>query len=365
MNLLYAASAFLLAAAARAGRRHPGRRLADRAAQPAGRQLRRHRRHAAALCACAAPAGADLPPIVFIHGASANLNDQMLPLQAAARRPRRAAVPRPAGPWLVGARPATTRRRTAQAATIAALMEHLGIGQAIIVGHSFGGVDGGRLRARSIPKRRAGLVFLAAATHPWPGGSDLLVLPADGHAGRRPAVFRDASPIRPARGAHAAGARAASSRPTRCRTTISRTRLDPAGAEAAAVPRQCHRRRRASIASHSRNAPRYQRDRGADRGHLGRQRHGRLRGDPLARAGARHPGRRTGLGATISATSRTGSRPTSSSRRSRSWRAGRAICRRWRGASRRGSPATLTAPASASTRSRRRRTAQPDSGDRR
>ena len=52
-----------------------------------------------------APANADLPPIVFIHGASANLNDQMLPLQAAARRPRRDAVLRPAGPWLVGARP--------------------------------------------------------------------------------------------------------------------------------------------------------------------------------------------------------------------------------------------------------------------
>ena len=28
-----------------------------------------------------APANADLPPIVFIHGASANLKDQMLPLR--------------------------------------------------------------------------------------------------------------------------------------------------------------------------------------------------------------------------------------------------------------------------------------------
>ena len=28
-----------------------------------------------------APAGADLPPVVFIHGASANLKDQMLPLE--------------------------------------------------------------------------------------------------------------------------------------------------------------------------------------------------------------------------------------------------------------------------------------------
>ena len=43
----------------------------------------------------------------------------------------------------------------------------------------------------------------------------------------------------------------------------------------------------------------------------------------------------------ISATSRTGSRPTWSSRRSRNWRASRATCRRWRKASKRGLPATL------------------------
>ncbi len=81
MNLIYAALAFLLALfLVLAGVTRVGC-VADRAAQPAGRQLRRHQWRAPALRPCAGARHADLPPIVFIHGASANLNDQMVPLR--------------------------------------------------------------------------------------------------------------------------------------------------------------------------------------------------------------------------------------------------------------------------------------------
>ncbi len=47
----------------------------------------------------------------------------------------------------------------------------LGIGQAIIVGHSFGAARGDGIRARPTAKRRAASCCLSAATHPWPGGA--------------------------------------------------------------------------------------------------------------------------------------------------------------------------------------------------
>ncbi|TIV49039.1 MAG: alpha/beta hydrolase, partial [Mesorhizobium sp.] len=58
----------------------------------------------------------------------------------------------------------------AQADTIAALMDHLGIAKAIVVAHSFGGAITTAF-ARQHPEKTLGLVFLAPATHPWPGGA--------------------------------------------------------------------------------------------------------------------------------------------------------------------------------------------------
>ena len=63
-----------------------------------------------------APAAPDLPPIVFIHGASANLNDQMVPA-----RPLLKAAPSccsSTGPAMAGpnAAPAGTRRRSGRQA---------------------------------------------------------------------------------------------------------------------------------------------------------------------------------------------------------------------------------------------------------
>lgn len=113
------------------------------------------------------PAEPELPPLVFIHGASANLKDQMLPLRRMFEgRAEMLFFDRPGHGW-------STRGQTAsladQAATIAALMDRLGVGDAIIIGHSFGGAVAAAF-ALEHPERTRGLLFLSAATHPWPGG---------------------------------------------------------------------------------------------------------------------------------------------------------------------------------------------------
>ena len=56
-----------------------------------------------------------------------------------------------------------------QAAIISDLLEHLAIDKAIIIGHSYGGSVAASF-AVNHPDQTAGLVFVAPATHPWPGG---------------------------------------------------------------------------------------------------------------------------------------------------------------------------------------------------
>jgi pimeloyl-ACP methyl ester carboxylesterase len=114
---------------------------------------------------------ADLPPIVFIHGASGNLRDQMRAFRARLEgratllfldRPGHGYSERggPENAWPDG-----------QAHAIARLMEERGIEKAIIVAHSFGGAIAASF-ALEHPEKTAGLLFLAPATHPWPGGVD-------------------------------------------------------------------------------------------------------------------------------------------------------------------------------------------------
>ncbi|MER8574078.1 alpha/beta hydrolase [Mesorhizobium sp. M1338] len=113
---------------------------------------------------------AELPPIVFIHGASANLRDQMLPLRPLLEgRAEMLFFDRPGHGWS-GRGPGNNEDPSAQANTIAALMDRLGIRKAVIVGHSFGGVVTSTF-GREHSDRTLGLVFLAPATHPWPGGA--------------------------------------------------------------------------------------------------------------------------------------------------------------------------------------------------
>jgi len=114
------------------------------------------------------PANSELPPLVFIHGASANLNDQMVPLRPLLEgRAEMLFLDRPGHGW--SGRSKGHEEQAEQASLIASLMDRLGIKRAIIVGHSFGGSVAAAF-ALKYPERTKGLLFLSPATHPWPGG---------------------------------------------------------------------------------------------------------------------------------------------------------------------------------------------------
>ena len=115
------------------------------------------------------PADADLPPLVFIHGASGNLLDQAVPFRPRFEsRAEMLFIDRPGHGWSErgGSANATP---DGQANAIAAAMKAKGIPSAIIIGHSFGGAIAASF-ALAHPQMTSGLVFLAPATHSWPGG---------------------------------------------------------------------------------------------------------------------------------------------------------------------------------------------------
>ena len=112
---------------------------------------------------------ASLPPIVFIHGASANLRDQMTAFRGKLEgRADLLFVDRPGLGFSERGGPQNAFP-DGQADAIAALMRKRGIGRAIIVSHSLGGAIGASFALRH-KDMVAGLLFLAPATHPWPGG---------------------------------------------------------------------------------------------------------------------------------------------------------------------------------------------------
>lgn len=114
---------------------------------------------------------ADMPPIVFLHGASGNLADQRTAFaDSLAGRADLLFLDRPGHGWSERG-PGTNDLPDGQAATIAALMDRLGIEKAIIIGHSFGGALAASF-ALYHPEKTIGTVFLAPASHPWPGGVD-------------------------------------------------------------------------------------------------------------------------------------------------------------------------------------------------
>ncbi len=168
MNLLYAIAALLLAAVLLlAGITRIGTWLIDRRNPPVGvfatiDGIRIHHVHVPA------PERSELPPVVFIHGASANLNDQMVPLRPLLEgRAEMLFFDRPGHGW--SDRGAGNDTPDAQAKVLAALMDHYGMDKAIIVAHSFGGSLAAAF-ALNYPDRVTGLVFASPATHPWPGG---------------------------------------------------------------------------------------------------------------------------------------------------------------------------------------------------
>lgn len=168
MNLAYAAFALLAALLlVLVGLTRAGAWMIERRHPPAGTFMeiagaRIHYLHV--------PAPFDgAPAVVFLHGASANLNDQMVPLRPLLEgKAEMLFLDRPGQGW--SERGAGNDDPAGQAATVAALMDRLGIQRAILVGHSFGSAAATAF-ALAYPGHTAGLVLLSSATHPWPGGA--------------------------------------------------------------------------------------------------------------------------------------------------------------------------------------------------
>lgn len=114
---------------------------------------------------------ADLPPLIFIHGASGNLRDQATAFRSPLEgRAELLFIDRPGHGYSERGGP-ENNTPDGQAAAIARLMDKKGMERAIIIGHSFGASIAASF-AVLYPEKTAGLLFLAPATHPWPGGVD-------------------------------------------------------------------------------------------------------------------------------------------------------------------------------------------------
>ena len=130
------------------------------------------------------PAGTDakLPPVLFVHGASGNLNDQMFAFRAKMEgRARLLFIDRPGHGYSDRGGAGTPEL---QAKRYKLLLDDLGIEKVVLVGHSLGSASIAAF-AVLFPERVKGLVFLAPATHTWPGGVtwyyEVASLPIIGH----------------------------------------------------------------------------------------------------------------------------------------------------------------------------------------
>ncbi|MET3841017.1 alpha/beta hydrolase [Bradyrhizobium sp. OAE829] len=109
------------------------------------------------------------PPIVMLHGASSNLEVMRQPVgDRLAKSHRVILIDRPGHGWSTRANlgdstPAVQGRMIAEA------LAKLGVTKAIFVVHSWAGALGARI-ALDYPQVVAGMVMLAPAAYPWPGG---------------------------------------------------------------------------------------------------------------------------------------------------------------------------------------------------
>jgi pimeloyl-ACP methyl ester carboxylesterase len=105
----------------------------------------------------------------MIHGARSNLEAMREPLgERLARTHRVILIDRPGHGWSTRAHLADSTPAV-QGKMIDQALEKLGVGQAILVVHSWAGALGARM-ALDYPERVAGLVMLAPVAYPWPGG---------------------------------------------------------------------------------------------------------------------------------------------------------------------------------------------------
>ncbi len=112
----------------------------------------------------------DAPPVLLLHGASGNLRDMQLALGAAlAARYRVILVDRPGHGWSDRPHGRADSSPLRQVQTIHQAVTALGVGRAVVLGHSWSGALA-TAYALAFPQDVAGLVLLAPVTHPWPGG---------------------------------------------------------------------------------------------------------------------------------------------------------------------------------------------------
>ncbi|XUM22728.1 alpha/beta fold hydrolase [Bradyrhizobium oligotrophicum S58] len=109
------------------------------------------------------------PPLLLVHGASSNLEAMRRPLgDLLAQRHRVLLVDRPGHGWSPRIRPEDSTP-AAQARMLDEALARLGVGQVVLVVHSWSGALGLRM-ALDFPDRVAGLVMLAPVAYPWRGG---------------------------------------------------------------------------------------------------------------------------------------------------------------------------------------------------
>jgi pimeloyl-ACP methyl ester carboxylesterase len=112
----------------------------------------------------------DGPPIVLVHGATSNARDMVAALgDVLSSRHRVIALDRPGHGWSDRPRGRDDAAPARQAGLIAAALDTLGVDRVVLVGHSLAASVVAAF-ALDAPERTAGLVVLAGATHPWPGG---------------------------------------------------------------------------------------------------------------------------------------------------------------------------------------------------
>lgn len=110
------------------------------------------------------------PPVLFLHGASGNARIWEPALgERLDRLGRVLVVDRPGHGFSERRAGRAAARLSHQAAAMADLLDALGAERAVVVAHSWAGALACRM-ALDHPDRVAGLVLIAPATHPWPGG---------------------------------------------------------------------------------------------------------------------------------------------------------------------------------------------------
>lgn len=112
----------------------------------------------------------DGPPVLLIHGAASNLRELPSALKGHLDGLRMIAVDRPGFGWSDRGAAGKGWQLGEQARLIGLLLDRLGTGPVVVAGHSWGSAVGLRL-ALDRPDLVKGLVLIAPASHPWPGGT--------------------------------------------------------------------------------------------------------------------------------------------------------------------------------------------------